>query len=612
MRQRFTKYNLRESSTIFFTQNAEKMKIPSLSMVFIVLVSTSLSGQFTLPNPFKKGESIDFSKVGVFQKNIDKAIQNFHQKSPVSTSFDDAIYEVEALSAYEPSEEAYRRLDIQAKSALGGYKLRSGLYTMNARSFCLRSGTYGPSRGDGHLYAPLKGKKSDFVQAVLKRYGENPHIPQQKIQVLLWAIVAGSDMNNLGTQHMNTLNELFSFEEMLEYKGKDWLKGIADKELNLFRQRLMKKVPDQIQRMIQSDNLIRDLVRQNHTYREIEKVAVWAGVAPAEDMIREVSKGRWSFHPDGFFVRFFPRGYQQTRIDVWVPFEGSIERDANGRITGVNENTGIVKEVLFNPSDMVATPANRSSQRIGLSSVPLNPCGENTSGDISLAWKEKARNMLLNFSDEEVINQPITCLYAKVYMQNSEKFKWAGLATLVSAKVGESQDDFHWGVGAWLKEDVFKGNRAVFEDLLWQHLAFQERGIGEMERLYCANAISQEVLDAWQKINEGDVWQGNLELLYHEQKEILQPLLYDNHKKMWWTVDSWMGIVAKMGNMLVSPVPGHSESFPGNNIANFQERWKWIAESIIPAWKAFETDPANGPSLMKAIREACPSCCDRN
>ncbi|MEZ4883557.1 MAG: hypothetical protein R3E32_02380 [Chitinophagales bacterium] len=276
----------------------------------------------------------------------------------------------------------------------------------------------------------------------------------------------------------------------------------------------------------------------------------------------------------------------------------------------INDNTDNIKEVVFNPSATIATPANRSGQRIGISPVPVKPCGDlarNSNIDSSISWKDKARRYLQSFPNSTIKNQSITCSYAQIYLQNPEKFKWAGLAAIVSGKVGESQDDFDFGTD--LKDDVFKGNRSVYEDLFWQHLAFQENGIAEIEKLYCAGQISKEAYYGWAKIEQGDVWEGNKDLLFYEQSQILQPIMYSPYSSIWWTLDSDL-ITFFKGNLLTSPVPGDNQEFPGDNIANFEERWKWIETHILPEWKKFEENPNNQSVLMKSLKEACPSCCN--
>jgi len=586
-----------------------KISLVSLLAIAIFVFPQTAFGQFgKLKEKLK--EKVEGALDGDDPGRVEKLISKFEKGQPVSTTFDDAIYEADFLGDLEPTESQYLPLDIQPKAEKVGYKLQSGFYTMNARSFCLRGYTHGPSKGDGHLYAPLKGKKADFVQSIIEHYAAKPEVPQQNVQVLLWAIIAGADMNTLGEQHSKTLNSLFTTKELLDLTAKGWADEYVDSQIGEWKKSLLGKTPPKLQELLDADDKIRTMVKGNKSFQEIEKVAIIAGVAP-RDMIREVSKGRWSYHPDGYFVRFFPNGYPQTRVDVYVPFKDAVQTDASGKAIGLNADAKESKEVVFNPSGMVASPANRPSQRIGISPIPVQPCTESPSYSntgIEKKWKAEAEKYLSKDVSPEIRNQPITCAYAKMYLNDPTHFKWAGLAAIVSGKVGESQDDFHWGIGIELKEDVFKGNKAVFDDLFWQHLAFQKGGIKEMERLYCSKTISNEVYFAWQKIAQGDVWEGNQMLLFHEQRNILQNMIYANHSELWWTVDSWAGIVVRLGNSLTSPVPGDPTVFPsGKNIANFDDRWKWIEYEILPSWKSFESNVGNKPILLKALQEACPA-----
>lgn len=336
-------------------------------MILLLFFYNSASGQFR-EKVQKIFKSIDNNGDG----RIEKLISRFEKGQPVSTTFDDAVYEAVFLENFEPMEDDYQPLDVQPKSTNGGYRLQSGLYTMNARSFCLRGYTHGPSKGDGHLYAPMKGKKAGLVQAIIRNYALNPDIPQQDVQVLLWAIIAGSDMKTLGHHHAQTLNLLFTPQELLTFAGKDWLDGYAQKQFDELKKVIFNKTPPQLQALLDADNKIRTMVSENKTFQEIEKFAILAGVAPRE-MIREVSKGQWSYHPDGFFVRFFPNGYSQTRVDVYVPFDNAVRLDSDGNATEINFQANQPKIVVFDPSGMVASPANRPSQRIGISPVPVDP-----------------------------------------------------------------------------------------------------------------------------------------------------------------------------------------------------------------------------------------------
>ena len=81
-------------------------------------------------------------------------------------------------------------------------------------------------------------------------------------------------------------------------------------------------------------------------YAQIEQVAVLAGMAPMGEGSQAVPSGRWSRHPDGYWVRYLPSGYSSTRLEVWVE-EGS---EAVGR--------------EFDPSLHIAVPGNTARQRL--------------------------------------------------------------------------------------------------------------------------------------------------------------------------------------------------------------------------------------------------------
>lgn len=311
--------------------------------------------------------------LGSDSKQVKNLLSQFEKGQPISTSFDDAIYEAPFLSDFEPNENEYSHLALQPKTENGaGFRLKSGFYTMNAKSFCLKGYTHGPSRGDGHLFAPMKGKRADFVQSIIEHYATRPDVSQQNVQVLLWAIIAGADLKTLGKQYSATLASLFSPEELLRLTAQGYLEGYTQKYMDDVRGWLGGKIPAELKKLLDADDQIRTMVRENRTFQEIERFAVLAGV-PQRDMIREVSRGQWSYHPGGFFVRYFPNGYRQTRVDVYVPFDSAVVTDSGSKAVAINQAAKQPKEVVFTPASMVAAPANRPSQRIGISPIPVNP-----------------------------------------------------------------------------------------------------------------------------------------------------------------------------------------------------------------------------------------------
>lgn len=178
--------------------------------------------------------------------------------------------------------------------------------------------------------------------------------------------------------------------------------------------------------------------------------------------------------------------------------------------------------------------------------------------------------------------------------------------------------------------------RQIFDDLAWQHIAYEEGGIDAMEALHERGHIDDVHLGAWRDITAGGrelVERGNRDLLHHEQERIIGDD-YDEirgHSPLSWMMTMGMSAVAH------SPVPGgrpfrevvpyevvvdtpdrfplvpdwvvpdripwtevdvpggggvhidapdeiHLLDLPLHNVSIFENRWRWIAQDMLPAW----------------------------
>jgi hypothetical protein len=214
-------------------------------------------------------------------------------------------------------------------------------------------------------------------------------------------------------------------------------------------------------------------------------------------------------------------------------------------------------------------------------------------------------------------NEAITAAYAEMYLRNPRLYKWAGMAALTSATVGRGMYIMHslgqtfmgGMVGLFRREvaETFRnlgvGNRAVFKDIYWQHMAYEQGGLAELERVFRAGQLDRRALRGWRQIDAGRrtqnadlVWQGNTTLLYFEQKEVLQPQVYDINPALWKEIAGWVP----------SPIPGHRQSFEefvrGGNIAHFADRWGWIEGSMLPHWrKLADTQSAKVKRTLQSL-----------
>lgn len=212
-------------------------------------------------------------------------------------------------------------------------------------------------------------------------------------------------------------------------------------------------------------------------------------------------------------------------------------------------------------------------------------------------------------------NAAITRAYAEMYKSDRETFKWAGMAAFASCEVGKGirqaealrESGLPWipGLtdvsGTELSGALQRGNALVYSDIFWQHLAYQQCGMGDLKKAYDERQITPEVYDAWQKIDQGKaaknpdlIWEGNQALLRYEQRTVLQDGVYDQDRRMWRKLSSWP---FSWGQHIESPIPGDPTSFQdyvdGGDIGSFPDRWKWISESMLPAWKRLDARGAD-------------------
>lgn len=224
-----------------------------------------------------------------------------------------------------------------------GYLLKPGFYEINVKSFCLKAGTYAPSKGDGYLYAPLKGPKEVIIDRIVKNWYKKPNIEQNRVQALIWAIIAKTSFKNMGNEMKLTAAQLLSEKEILSL-SKMGLDFVPDNIMS----KAKSKLPPAAQAVIEAENKIRNFFASSgsSSYADLERIAMLAGVNPGTS---STQRGTWGLHPKGFWVSYLPSGYQHMKVRIYVP-----------------ETAG---SVYYLPSEDVAVPANTSSQRLMVSDV---------------------------------------------------------------------------------------------------------------------------------------------------------------------------------------------------------------------------------------------------
>ena len=236
---------------------------------------------------------------------------------PIATALPDAVWAVDTLDRFDPGESEFQPLGSLQRTPNNGFILQKGLYAQQNQSYCLHAGTHGPGGGDGYIYAPPRGSALDQVVSILRNSVAHPEIPQRQIQLLLWAIVARAKFEDLQHGLQPVAAQLLTPQQLLTLNRSAW--DLAGPAL----EQAMSSLPAPAQQALRAESELRGMLTSTtSTFEDMERVAVLAGLAPRGEGSRDVPRGRWSRHPDGYYVRYIPTSYPSTRIEVWVP-EGS-------------------------------------------------------------------------------------------------------------------------------------------------------------------------------------------------------------------------------------------------------------------------------------------------
>jgi hypothetical protein len=262
-------------------------------------------------------------------------------KAPITTSLQDAKWAVDSLDNFRPRE-SFRNIAQLQRTPNGGFVLQPGAYSYQAQSYCLKAGTHGPGGGDGYLFAPPIGPAEEAVMTIVRNSVQHPEIHQHDIQTLLWAIIARAKFEDLSTQHKAVASRLLTPRQLagLNRSALDLIPGPA-------LDRAMASMPPLVRQVVEAEAKLRQmLINPATSFQQLEAVAVLSGAVGLGPGSREVPSGRWSMHPDGYYVRYIPSGYSSTKVEVWVP-QGS---------------PAVGKE--FDPASHIAVPGNTSRQRL--------------------------------------------------------------------------------------------------------------------------------------------------------------------------------------------------------------------------------------------------------
>ena len=274
--------------------------------------------------------------------------------------------------------------------------------------------------------------------------------------------------------------------------------------------------------------------------------------------------------------------------------------------------------------------------------------------DTIAGWQALVDGLLTDQSCAFHRNLEISSRYAWIYKLLPAYLKWAGMAAFASHHVRLALFPFRLDTDrtgyvdiphslgrqkALLMEDVNtirETNNAIFNDIFWVHLAYAtaDDGIARLRALLGAEPHYAPVLAGFEAIDRGRrvledgtasaearrtaddlIWEGNVQLLEHEQRALVQPNLD--------RLSCAFARLFSIGSALTFEVRGvrheasyftsfylysltrgiprvvHAQAWP--RITRFDDRWRWIVTSIVPRFRRFDADTRLAEASLRRI-----------
>jgi hypothetical protein len=252
----------------------------------------------------------------------------------------------------------------------------------------------------------------------------------------------------------------------------------------------------------------------------------------------------------------------------------------------------------------------------------------------------------------------ISSRYAWMYKLLPACFKWAGMAAIASHHVrlalfplrldtdrsGYVNIPHSLSRQRWLLMDdvntIRATNNAIFNDIFWAHLAYlcAEDGIASLRGLLRADSDLAPLLSGFEAIDQGRrvvedqeappearrraddlIWEGNVQLLEHEQRALVQPnfdrlscafaRLISIGSATRFEVRGMRHEAALFTSFYLASLTrgvGHARGgYTWPRISRFDDRWCWLMASVVPRFRMFDDDVRLiDPSLRRILAQA--------
>ena len=287
-------------------------------------------------------------------------------------------------------------------------------------------------------------------------------------------------------------------------------------------------------------------------------------------------------------------------------------------------------------------------------SSPRELLPRNGTPDTIAGWKTVADGFLTDQACAFHRNVEISSRYAWMYRLLPSCFKWAGMAAIASHHVrlalfplrldtdrtGYVNLPRSLGRQKWLlMEDVNairETNNGIFDDIFWAHLAYAsaDDGIGCLRGLLQGDGQRIAVLAGFEAIDRGRrvledetncaedrraaeelIWAGNVQLLEHEQRALVQPH-FDRLSCAFARLCSLGAATSFEADgvrretvyftsfyvySLTRGMPHVVQARAWPRITLLDDRWRWLVASVVPHFRTFDADSTSIDAGMQRI-----------
>ena len=261
----------------------------------------------------------------------------------ITTAFADTIHGEPLPPSFDP--QSFRPMSVLERSDDGAFILKPGIYEAALQSFAIDAGDVNVTKPAGYYPAPIKGKRAKVLAALLKEAELHPDVPQADIQQLVFALVAGTDLEKMNPALQQTALRVLPKDTLKQLQGAAQATAFNKVLMDMINQHLAK-----------DKNAQQTLGKINDIGAQMQKNADNAASMPDINSLPDpVARGAWAQMPGGFYVRYLPEGYTKTRLQLIVP-------DTIASADG--------KPLTFDPTQYLAVLGQVPSERLGITLRP--------------------------------------------------------------------------------------------------------------------------------------------------------------------------------------------------------------------------------------------------